>query len=66
MQKEKREREIKRKLHNGFLWIVTYSAFILFIISLASIESESRFPTVAAVVSIAWLLLFSLVNKDRW
>lgn len=61
-----KRREIKRKLHNGFLWIVTYCAFILSVLSAAAIECESWFPAVAFIGSLAWLLLFALVNKDRW
>lgn len=61
-----KKREIKRKLHNGILWLVSYSAFILLLLSMASIGTDSWFPPVALIVSLAWLLLFSLVNKDRW
>ena len=61
-----KKRERKRKLHNGILWAGTYSAFILLILSVASIHTESWFPAVALIGSLAWLLLFSLANKERW
>ena len=61
-----KKREIKRKLHNGILWLISYSAFILLLLSLASIGSESWLPPVALIVSLAWLLLFALVNVERW
>ena len=61
-----KKREIKRKLHNGFLWLVSYSAFILFLLSMASIGTGSWFPPVALIVSLVWLLIFALVNADRW
>ena len=61
-----KKRELKRKLHNGFLWVVSYSAFILLLLSLASIGSESWLPPVALIVSLTWLLVFALVNVERW
>ena len=61
-----KKREIKRKLHNGILWLISYSAFILLLLSIASIMADSWFPPVAFIVSIVWLSLFALVNKDRW
>lgn len=56
----------KRKVHNGFLWVATYSAFILLVISTASIDSDSWLPPTALIGSLAWLLLFSLANEERW
>lgn len=61
-----KKREIKRKLHNGILWILSYSAFILLLLSTASIGAESWLPPVAFIGSITWLSLFALANKDRW
>lgn len=61
-----KKRNWKRKLHNGFLWTVTYSAFILFVLSVASMDTDSWFPTLTMFGSLAWLLLFSLANEERW
>ena len=60
------KRRLKRKLHNSFLWVTTYSAFILFFFSLASISADSAIPAVVLTISLAWMLLFSLANEDRW
>ena len=61
-----KKREIKRKLHNGILWLVSFSAFIVLLLSMASIGAESWLPPVAFIGSITWLSIFALVNKDRW
>lgn len=61
-----KKRKIRAKLHNAFLWIMTYSAFMVFLFSLASMDSESWLPPIAMIVSLAWLLLFALANEDRW
>lgn len=61
-----KKRKIRAKLHNAFLSVVTYSAFIVFLFSLASMDSDSWLPPVALVVSLAWLMLFALANEDRW
>lgn len=59
-------RKLKRKFHNKFLWLVTYSAFILVVLSSSSIGSDSWIPAVTFIGSLIWLLLFSLANQDRW
>ena len=61
-----KKRKIKAKLHNAILWIITYSAFMVFLFSLASMDSNSWLPPVALIVSLAWLLLIALANQDRW
>lgn len=61
-----KKRKIRAKLHNAFLWIMSYSAFMVFLFSLASMDSESWLPPIAMIVSLAWLLLFALANADRW
>ena len=61
-----KKRKIRAKLHNAFLWIMTYSAFMVFLFSLASMDSNSWLPPIAMIVSLAWLLLFALANADRW
>lgn len=61
-----KKRKIRAKLHNAFLWIITYSAFMVFLLSLASMDSDSWLPPIALIVSLAWLLLFALANADRW
>ena len=61
-----KKRKIRAKLHNAILWIITYSAFMVFLLSLASMDSDSWLPPVALIVSLAWLLLFALANQDRW
>lgn len=61
-----KKREIKRKLHNGILWGVSYLAFVLLLISASAIGVESIFHAVVMIASIGWLSLFALANKDRW
>lgn len=62
-----KKRRLKAKLHNGFLWLMTYSAVILFTLSMSAMDSELYvIPSVIMVISLAWLLLFSLANKERW
>lgn len=60
------KRRTRAKLHNAFLWIMTYSAFMVFLFSLASMDSNSWIPPIAFIVSLAWLLLIALANQDRW
>jgi hypothetical protein len=62
-----KKRKLKAKLHNKFLWLVTYSAVILFTLSMSAMDSESCvIPAVIMILSLAWLLLFSLANEERW
>lgn len=61
-----KKRRLKRKLHNGLLWFVTYSAVILFTLSMAAMDSDTCIPAVVMILSLAWLLLFSLANEERW
>lgn len=57
---------LRAKLHNGFLWLMTYSAVILFTFSMSAMDSDSCIPAVIMILSLAWLLLFSLANEERW
>lgn len=61
-----KKRKWKVKVHNGFLWVTTYSAFIVLLLSTASIDSDSWLPPITLIGSLAWLLLFSLANQERW
>ena len=61
-----KKRKLKAKLHNKFLWLVTYSAVILFTLSMSAMDSDSWIPPVVMILSLAWLLLFSLANEERW
>ena len=61
-----KKRKIRAKLHNAFLWGITYLAFILFLISWASVDSDSWIAGVVMIVSLGWLLLIALANADRW
>lgn len=61
-----KKRKIRAKLHNAFLWVMTYSAFMIFVFSLASMDSDSWIPPVAMIVSLLWLFLVALANEDRW
>lgn len=62
-----KKRKLKAKLHNKFLWLITYSAVILFTLSMSAMDSESCvIPAVIMILSLAWLLLFSLANEERW
>lgn len=62
-----KKRRLKAKLHNGFLWLMTYSAFMLFILSMSAMDSELYvIPAVIMIISLAWLLLFALANEERW
>jgi hypothetical protein len=61
-----KKRKLKAKLHNKFLWLVTYSAVILFTLSMSAMDSDSWIPAVVMILSLAWLLLFSLANEERW
>lgn len=61
-----KRRKIRAKLHNAFLWVMTYSAFTVFLFSLASMDSDSWLPPVALILSVMWLSLVALANKDRW
>lgn len=61
-----KKRRLRAKLHNGILWVTTYSAFMVFVMSMASMDSDSWFPAVTLIISLAWLLLFSLANEERW
>jgi len=61
-----KKRRLKTKLHNGFLWLMTYSAVILFTLSMAAMDSDTCIPAVIMILSLAWLLLFSLANEERW
>lgn len=56
----------KSKLRNKILWVITYSAFMLVFISASAMDTNSWVPTITLMVSLAWLLLFSLANEDRW
>lgn len=60
------KRKIRRKLRNNFLWVITYSAFMLFIISVSAMDSDSWIPTITMFGSLGWLLIFALANEDRW
>lgn len=61
-----KKRKIRAKLLNAILWIITYSAFMVFLFSLASMDSDSWIPPIALIVSLAWLSLFALASQDRW
>ena len=61
-----KKRKIKEKLHNAFLWGVTYIAFFLFLLSGACIDSDSWIPPVVMLVSLGWLGIFAKANEERW
>lgn len=61
-----KKRKIRAKLHNAFLSVMSYSAFMVFLFSVASMDSDSWIPPIALMVSLAWLMLFALANEDRW
>ena len=54
-----------RKAHNIFLWVVTVIMFVVLLISAAATEF-SWIATIAFFISLAWLLVFALVNEKRW
>ena len=39
---------------------------VLFLLSGCMLDSESRIPCVAMLVSAAWLLIFLVANAERW
>ena len=61
-----RKRRIMRKLHNGVLWIITGIMTMVFLVSLASADSESYFFVITTVISLAWIYAFAKVNEERW
>lgn len=61
----KKER-LRKKLHNKVLWGITYIAVLLFTISMSAMDSNTYIPVVVMILSLAWLLLFSLANEERW
>ena len=61
-----KKRKLRAKVHNAVLWVATYSAFILFLLSLASMDSDSWIPGVVMIMSLVWLVLVALANYDRW
>lgn len=62
----KKRKRVMAKLHNAFLWGMTYSAFMLFIVSVSSLDSDSWIPYIGLLLSMMWLTPFALVNEDRW
>jgi len=61
-----KKRKIRAKLHNFFSWLISYVAFVVFLLSLACMDSNSWIPPVALIVSLAWLMIFALAYEDRW
>ena len=61
-----KKRNLKAKVHNAILWIITYIAFFLFMLSGSCIDSDSWIPPVVMIVSLGWMLCFAKVNEERW
>lgn len=52
-------------MKNKILWIIANIAMLVFLFSLAAIESENKIiPIIAMFTSLLWLLVFSRVNKN--
>lgn len=64
--KRMKKKRIKQKLHNLSLDIITFVAFIVFLVSLACMDSDSWIQIVTLFLSLAWLMIFALANEDRW
>lgn len=61
-----KKKRIRKKLHNLSLDIITFVAFIVFLVSLACMDSDSWIQIVTLFLSLAWLMIFALANEDRW
>lgn len=64
--KRMKKKKIRQKLHNISLCVITFIAFIVFLVSLACMDSDSWIQIVTLFLSLAWLMIFALVNEDRW
>lgn len=64
--KRMKKKRIKQKLHNISLCAITFVAFIVFLVSLACMDSDSWIQIVTLFLSLGWLMIFALVNEDRW
>jgi len=61
-----KKKRIRKKLHNLSLDIITFVAFIVFLVSLACMDSDSWIQIVTLFLSLAWLMIFAIANEDRW
>lgn len=66
MKRLKNAKRIKRKLHNMSLCVITFVAYITFLISASAMDSDSYIQIVTLFISLAWLLLFAKANEGRW
>ena len=66
MQKRKNIRKrIKRfvkKAKNVILYLITGTAFVLFLTAGCAIDSASKLPAIVCVLSFGWLGLFAFAN----
>ena len=55
---------MKRKIKNIILIFITYMAFLVFITSIALLDSENNVPFyVSMILSLGWLYLFARANE---
>lgn len=53
-------------MKNKVLYVITAIAAIVFLFSIAAMDSEDfTFPLILTAISGIWLALFAIANKDR-
>lgn len=58
--------EKKRNRKNVILKAITTVSAIVFLVSVMSIDSESYIPYYTASISLLWIILFVIANKDTF
>lgn len=56
-----------RKFYNALLVVTTLVAVLLFAMSVITLDAkDTNVPTIAAVMSISWIMLFCWANAEKY
>ena len=57
-------KKLKRKLHNGILYAITFVAAVAWVFSACTLDADSWLPVRVWLISSAWLGLFIYANGE--
>lgn len=56
-----------RKFYNTLLVVTTLVALVLFAVSVILIDAKDTYiPSIAAIVSVSWIVLFAWANHEKY
>ena len=64
--KQATKNKIKRVLHKIRIYTIksiTMAAFIIFLVSVCCLDSETYIPTIIMIISFSWLVIFMWANN---